>query len=457
MQQEGSQKPKVIVIGGGFGGLNVVRGLRDTAVDISLIDRHNHHLFQPLLYQVATAELEPAGIASPIRHILSSQKNVTVGLAVVMGVDLSRKALIFEGGEMTYDYLVIATGVETTYFGHDEFKALAPGLKSIADALEIRRRILQAYEEAEWEADEAARQAKLTFVIVGGGPTGVELAGAIMDAAKRTLPKDFRRIDTTTTRVILMHGGDRLVKAMPQAASQRIHRDLKEMGVEIHLNTRVSTVDEYGVMVGQKRIAAENVIWAAGVQGVPLAKTLGVELDRAGRVIVNGDMSIADNPNVFVIGDAALAPNAKTGKPVPGVAQGAIQTGKFVSDIIKNDLKGTPVSRRPAFSYFDKGSMAAIGRGKAVTAVGSRYVGGFLGYLAWNALHAAFLVGFRSKLFVILVWLGNYFRNERAARLIVGDSKLHIDKVIGASERYSQSESRTVHGETSATIDNDKK
>jgi NADH dehydrogenase len=426
MQQTGKQKPKVIVIGGGFGGINVVRGLRDAAVDIGLIDRQNHHLFQPLLYQVATAELEPAGIASPIRHMLSSQKNVTVGLAPVMSVDLSRKALIFKGGEMTYDYLVIATGVETTYFGRDEFKAFAPGLKSIADAQEIRRRILTAYEEAEWEADEAARREKLTFVIVGGGPTGVELAGAIMDAATNTLPKDFRRIDTTTTRVILLDGGDRLARVMPEAASQRIHHDLEEMGVEIHLHTRVSSVDKHGVMVGEERIAAENVFWAAGVQGVPLAKTLGVELDRAGRIIVNADMSIPGNHNVFVIGDAALAPDAKTGKPVPGVAQGAIQTGKFVAKVIKNDLNGTPVSQRPAFSYYDKGSMAAIGRGKAVTTVGNRYVGGFLGFLAWNALHAAFLVGFRSKLFVTLVWIGNYLRNERPARLIIGDSELHI-------------------------------
>jgi NADH dehydrogenase len=316
--------------------------------------------------------------------------------------------------------------------------------------------ILTAYEEAEWEADEAARREKLTFVIVGGGPTGVELAGAIMDAATNTLPKDFRRIDTTTTRVILLDGGDRLARVMPEAASQRIHHDLEEMGVEIHLHTRVSSVDKHGVMVGEERIAAENVFWAAGVQSVPLAKTLGVELDRAGRIIVNADMSIPGNHNVFVIGDAALAPDAKTGKPVPGVAQGAIQTGKFVAKVIKNDLNGTPVSQRPAFSYYDKGSMAAIGRGKAVTTVGNRYVGGFLGFLAWNALHAAFLVGFRSKLFVTLVWIGNYLRNERPARLIIGDSELHIEEVIGASERYSQSEIRPVEGLPPATDEDSK-
>ncbi|MCP4360556.1 MAG: NAD(P)/FAD-dependent oxidoreductase [Chloroflexi bacterium] len=425
------KKPTVLVIGGGLGGVNVARGLQNAAVDIFLVDRRNHHLFQPLLYQVATAELEPAAVAAPIRQILHKQKNVTIALAEVKGIDLERKVVIGKRGEFGYDYLVIATGVQPAYFGRDEFKSFAPGLKSIDDAHEIRRRILLAFEEAEWEADEAARRARLTFVIVGGGPTGVELAGAIMDAAKRTLPKDFRRIDTTTTRVILLDGGDQLVKAMPDVVSQRIHKDLTEMGVEIRLHTRVSHVDVEGVMVGEERIFAGNVFWAAGVQGVPLAKTLDVEMDRAGRIIVGPDLSIPDYPEVFVIGDAAAATDAKTGNSVPGVAQGAIQSGKFVAEIIKQDLQGTSVAERPSFSYFDKGSMAIIGRGKGVTAVGKIYFGGFVGFLAWSVLHMAFLVGFGRKLTVTLVWIWNYIRNERAARIITGDPETRIKQVVG--------------------------
>lgn len=423
-------KPKVVVIGGGFGGLNVVRGLKDTAVDILLFDQHNYHLFQPLLYQVATAELEPAGIATPIRQILKNQANVVVGLAEVERIDLARQLVYGRRGAIAYDYLVIATGVRPSYFGHHEYKAHAPGLKSIDDAQAIRQRILLAYEAAEWEADEAARRAKLTFVIVGGGPTGVELAGAISDAARYSLPKDFRRIHTETTRVILIEGGSRLAGGMPEAASRRIRQDLEEMGVEIHLNTLVTAVDEQGVTVGGERIEAENVFWAAGVEGVPLVKTLGVALDRAGRVVVGSDMAIPDHPNVFVIGDAAAATDAKTGQPVPGVAQGAIQTGKFVAKLIRQEVQNGPAPERPAFSYFDKGSMAIIGRGKGVTAVGKRTIGGFIGFLAWNALHALFLVGFRRKLVVSLAWFWNYVRHERAARIITGSPDAHMKKIV---------------------------
>jgi len=424
-----AKKPVVLVIGGGYGGFNVVNGLRHTDVDILLVDRHNHQLFQPLLYQVATFELEPAAIATPLRHLLKKQKNVHIGLAEIKGIDLKRQVAIGPRIEMPYDYLVVATGVQTSYFGHDEYKYLAPGLKSLEDAQEIRRRILIAYEEAEWEADEASRRAKLTFVIVGGGPTGVELAGAIADAAHRTFPHDFKRIDTTNTRIVLIDGGDRLAKAMPAAASAQIERDLTKMGVEIRLHTRVTHVDKRGIMVGEERIEANNVFWAAGVQGVPLAHTLGVELDRAGRVMVGSDMAIPDFPNAFVVGDAAAATDAKTGDPVPGMAQGAIQTGKFVAEIIREDMNGSSLAERPAFSYFDKGSMATIGRGKAVTAVGDRHFGGFFGFVAWNALHLAFLHGFRRKIVVLLAWIWNYLSNDRAARIIIGDPDMEITEV----------------------------
>ena len=441
-------KPRIIVIGGGFGGLNVVRGLKDEAVSITLVDRHNYHLFQPLLYQVATAEIEAAAIGPPIRHILRSQKNVTVALAEATGVDLQRKVVTFPRGEIGYDYLVIATGVQQSYFGNDQFKPFAPGLKSLDDAMEIRRRILLAFEEAEFEADDDSRRAKLTFVVVGGGPTGVELSGAIMDAAKRTLPEDFRNINTKTTRVILVDGGPRLLRAMPENASARIQRDLEAMGVEIHLNEQVTNVTERGVNVGDLHIAAENVFWAAGVQGTPIAQTLGVELDRAGRIIVNSDFSVPGYPEAFAIGDAASAIDAKTEKPVPGVAQGAIQGGQFVAKIIKSELKNGASKDRPAFVYFDKGSMAIIGRNKAVTAVGDRYIGGFIGWLAWLGIHAMFLVGFRRKIFVLLAWLWNYITNERAGRIITGDPKLHVKEVLGAQVMYDQPATTLASDET---------
>jgi NADH dehydrogenase len=368
--------------------------------------------------------------------VLKKQDNVSVILHEVGDIDLARNVLIFPRGEIKYDYLVLATGVETTYYGRDEFKPHAPGLKSIDDALEIRRRILIAYEAAELEADVERRRAILTFVIVGGGPTGVEMAGAISDAAQRTLPKDFRYVDTTTTRIILVDGGDRLLSAMPEAASKRAQADLAQMGVEIRLNSRVNDVTELGVVVGDEMISAENVFWAAGVQGVPLVHKLGAELDRAGRVIVGSDLSIPGHPNAFVIGDAAHAIDAETGNTVPGMAQGAIQGGKFVAKIIKTELSEGAKTTRPAFSYVDKGSMAMIGRGKAVAAIGKRTFGGFLGWLAWSGLHVAFLVGFRRKFTVLLMWFWNYIGGERAARIITGDPEIR-PKMPQAGQLFS--------------------
>jgi len=421
--------PKVIVIGGGFAGLNAVQGLKDAAVDITLVDRRNHHVFQPLLYQVATAELEPASIAAPIRSILSKQQNVSVGLGEVQGVDLARKVVLLPRGEVSYDYLIIATGVQQSYFGHDEYRKMAPGLKTVDDALEIRRRILLAFESAEWEGDPTARRAKLTFVIVGGGPTGVELSGAIMDVATRSLPKDFRHIDTSTARVILVQGAERLLPTMPEDLSEKVKSDLEAAGVEVQLHSYVTEVTEEGINVGEEHIPANNVFWAAGVQGQSLAQTLGVDLDRASRIVVGPDMSIPGHPEVFAIGDAAYAIDAKTGQPVPGVAQGAIQTGQFVARIIRNELDGTTATGRPAFSYFDKGSMAMVGRGKAVAAVGKIHLSGFLGWLSWIFLHIMFLVGFRRKFVTMTEWVRSYLFGQRYARLITGDQQLNLKDV----------------------------
>ena len=430
MNPEEQKLPKIIVIGGGFAGLNAVKGLKNTPVEITLIDRRNHHVFQPLLYQVATAELEPAGIAAPIRSILSKQENVAVGLADVRGLDLARKRVLMPRGEISYDYLVIATGVRQSYFGHDEYRPLAPGLKTIDDALEIRRRILMAFEAAELEADEAARRARLTFVIVGGGPTGVELSGAIMDVSTRALPREFRHIDTSTARVILVQGADRLLPAMPADLSAKVQRDLEAAGVEVRLHSYVTEVTAAGVMVGEEQIAANNVFWAAGVQGQLFAKTMEVELDRAGRVVVGPDLSIPGHPEVFVVGDAAHAIDAKTGQPVPGVAQGAIQTGKFVAEIIRRDLEGVDFADRPKFSYFDKGSMAIVGRGKAVVAVGRLHLSGFLGWVSWSLLHVMFLISFRRKFVTMTGWIRSYFSGQRYARLIIGDQQLELTDVV---------------------------
>jgi NADH dehydrogenase len=427
-----SKRPRVIVVGGGFGGQEVVRGLKDAPVDVLLVDRHNYHLFQPLLYQVATAELAPANIAVPLRRVLRNQKNAQVALVELTGVDLAQKTVRGSRAAVGYDYLVLATGATQSYFGHDEFKQFAPGMKTLDDAIEIRRRVLMAFEEAEWEADDVARRTKLTFVVVGGGPTGVELAGAIMETASRSLPEDFRFVDTKTARVILVQSGDRILRAMPEAMGKRALRDLEKMGVEVWLNHRVTSVDADGVVIGERHVPAENVFWAAGVQGQPVAATLGVELDRSGRVIVGPDMSIPGHPEAFAIGDAAHAIDSKTGELVPGVAQGAIQAGRLVAEIIRSDIKGVAPKDRPAFSYKDKGSMATIGKGKAVVSVGPLNYGGFLGWLSWAGLHLMFLVGFQTKLFVALTWFRNFLFADRRVRLITGDPETRVKTPRGA-------------------------
>ena len=437
MKSKIERRPEVLIVGGGFAGLNVAQGLKNAPVSVLLIDKHNYHLFQPLLYQVATAVLSEDNIAAPIRKVLRRQQNATVALAELGGVDLKRKVVMGPRGERRYDYLILATGVEPSYFGHDEFKPLAPGLKNLDDAIEIRRRILLAFEEAEFEADAASRQGKLTFVVVGGGPTGVELAGSILETATQTIPTEFRHVDTRTARVILVEGGDRLLKALPEGMGTRAQRDLEAMGVDIRLNSYVTSVDAEGVMIGDERVSAENVLWAAGVQGAPISQTLGVELDRAGRVVVGTDLSVPGHPEVFVIGDAAHAIDAKTDQPVPGVAQGAIQMGRFVADIISCEVQGADHSGRPAFSYRDKGSMATIGRGKAVASIKGRTLGGLLGWLGWGLIHIMFLVGFRTKVEVMVEWFWNYLAHERGSRLITGDPEVKIKEVRGV-KMYDQ-------------------
>lgn len=425
------KRPEIIIIGGGFGGLNAVKQLRQCPANITLVDRQNYHLFQPLLYQVATAVLSEDKISAPIRRILRDQKNVSVAMGRITGIDLEQKTVLGVRGEKHYDYLVIACGLDQAYFGHDEYKPFAPGLKSLNDALEIKRRILMAFEEAEYESDEAARRGKLTFVVVGGGPTGVELAGAIMETATFTLPREFRYIDTTTARVLLVEGGDRLLKGMPSGMGERAHQDLMKMGVEIKLQSFVTEVNETGVKVGEEQISAENVFWAAGVQGTQVSQSLGVPTDKLGRVIVEHDLSIKGHPEVFVVGDAAHAMDEDSSQPVPAVAQGAIQMGEFVGKIIRNEIKAGESYERPKFTYFDKGAMATIGRGKAVASIKGFTLGGFLGWLAWGLVHIMFLVGFQTKLVVMLDWIWNYMAFERGTRIITGDPSMQIKEIRG--------------------------
>lgn len=421
--------PRVIIVGGGFGGISAAKTLNRLPVDVLLVDRRNHHLFQPLLYQVATAALSPANIASPIRHVLSKVRNCRVVLAEVVGVDLARNRLLVEGAAAEYDWLILAAGATHSYFGHDEWSAVAPGLKSLEDATEIRRRILLAFETAEYEGNEAARQALLTFVVIGGGPTGVELAGAIKEIATRTISADFRNIDTKTTRVILLEGGERLLPQFPPDLSERARRDLESLGVEVRLKSLATDVTRDGVCTADDFVAARSVFWGAGVAANPIGRTLGVPLDRAGRVIVEPDLSVPGYPNVFVIGDMASAKSVKTGQSVPGVAQGALQMGRYAAEIIAAEVAspGRAKPRQP-FVYSDHGSMATIGRAKAVVQLGRWHIGGLFAWLMWGAIHIAFLIGFRNRLAVLASWLWNWIIFARDARLITGDARIYLDQ-----------------------------
>jgi NADH dehydrogenase len=408
-------EPRVVIVGAGFGGLEAARGLRSAPVRVTVVDRRNHHLFQPLLYQVATAALNPSDISAPIRHVLRRQRNTEVILGAVASVDPARRAVRLEdGAELPYDFLVLATGATHSYFGRDDWAPLAPGLKTVEDAVEIRRRVLLAFERAERERDERRRQALLAFVVVGAGPTGVELAGALAEIASRTLAADFRHIRPESARVVLLEAAPRVLPTYPEKLSEAARAQLARLGVEVRTGARVTDIDEGGVSVGGERIEAATVLWAAGVAASPLARSLGAPLDRAGRVRVNPDLTVPGHPELFVIGDLA-AVEREDGTLVPGLAPAAIQEGRHAARAIARSLRGEAPAR---FHYRDKGVLATIGRAAAVARIGRLQFSGLLAWLAWLFVHILFLIGFRNRVAVILQWAWSYLTFKRGARLI---------------------------------------
>jgi NADH dehydrogenase len=421
------RKRRVVIVGAGFAGLSLAKDLAGSAFDITLIDRHNYHLFQPLLYQVATAGLSPAEIASPIRSILRDQKNATVVLADVSGVDLEHKNVIADGRKIPFDTLVLATGVEHAYFGHDEWAPFAPGLKTIDDATYLRRRILLAFEHAETEPDPVERQRLLNFVVVGGGPTGVEMAGAIAELAKRALAADFRTIDPRSARIILVEAGPRLLTPFDPKLSDNARHALEQLGVEVRLNAPVTGCSDTAVAIGEERIETRTIMWAAGVRASPAARWLGVEADRAGRVKVEGDLSVKGLSDVFVLGDTALL-NDKNGKPLPGVAPVAKQQGQYLAKLLKARAAGKAL---PPFHYRDYGSLATIGRKRAVFERGALKFTGLFAWLLWSTAHIYFLIGFRNRLVVAMSWARSYVTFQRGTRLITGGLGARPDATAG--------------------------
>jgi NADH:ubiquinone reductase (H+-translocating) len=429
-------RPHVVIVGGGFGGLYAARSLRRAPVRVTLIDRRNHHVFQPLLYQVATAALSPADIAAPIRHVLRRQANANVLLGTVTDIDLPGRAVaLADGRSLPYDYLVLAPGAVDQYFGHDEWAEAAPGLKGLEDAIEIRRRFLLAFEAAEQESDPERCRALLTFVVVGGGPTGVEMAGAFAEVARHTLTGgNFRRIDPAGARVMLLEGGPRLLPAYPSALSEQARVALERLGVEVRVDAMVTRIAADAVWVGEERIPARNVVWSAGVAASPLGRRLGVEPDRTGRVPVGPDLSVPGHPEVFVIGDLASFPH-QTGQPLPGIAPVAIQQGKAAAANIHRRAKGQPTR---AFRYRDRGMLAVIGRGAAVGQIAGRSIRGALAWVIWLFVHLMYLVGFRNRVAVLLEWAWAYLTWQRGARLITGELGPELapdDAVIGSRRR----------------------
>ncbi len=465
---KGPEVPRVVIIGGGFAGLLCARGLARSACDITLLDRRNHHVFQPLLYQVATAGLSPAQIAAPIRRVLASQRNCRVLMAEVVSVDVPGRRVILADGEVEYDYLVVATGVTHSYFGRDDWAALAPGLKSLEDATEIRRRFLVAFERAERLTDPAARRAAMTFVVVGGGPTGVEMAGAFAEIASQTVSRDFRSIRTTNARVMLIEANERVLMAYTPKLSARAKRDLEEMGVQVMTHSRVVSIDEHGVLVQTKplealpvgtqaptlRVDSECVVWAAGVKASSLGKSVGegagAPVDRAGRVQVNADLSVGAHSEVFVCGDLASIMQRGTEMPVPGVAPAAMQMGAHAAKLIAKEIKtgvwktrvreresagasdpakasalGASLSpEREVFVYVNKGEMATIGRARAVGVIGfglNYPLTGLVAWLLWALIHISYLIGFRNRVLVLIDWVWSYVFFDRGARLITGE------------------------------------
>src|SRR6266446_8779135 len=420
----GKTTPRVAIVGAGFGGLTAARALARAPAHITVIDRKNHHTFQPLLYQVATAGLSPGEIAAPIRSILSRYKNVEVLMAEVTGFDLERRvvktAAQNELQEVPYDFLIVAAGASHAYFGHDEWQPLAPGLKTIEDALEIRRRVLLAFELAERRAAAGESAEPLNFVVVGGGPTGVELAGTLAEICRHALAHDFRAIDPSRSRIHLIEGGPHVLPAYPDDLSRSALEQLQRLGVDVQTSTMVTKIEPGAIYMGDTRMDAAVILWAAGVAASPLGKKLGAPVDRAGRVLVNPDLSLPNHPEVFVIGDLAALKDA-SGKMLPGVAPVAIQQGRFVAKLIARELRG---EQRQNFHYWNKGSLATIGRAAAVADFGKIHISGFLAWLSWLFIHIFFLIGFRNRLIVLIQWAWSYLTYERGARLITGDTHL---------------------------------
>ena len=418
-----SKRHKVVILGAGFAGLYAARNLRKSNVEITIVDRQNHHLFQPLLYQVATGALSPGDIASPIRGILKKNKNINIIKDNATGIDVKKKFLIHESGTLSYDTIIIATGMKNYYFGHDDWVEKAPGLKSLSDAVELRRRILNAFESAEKEKDQEKRKAFLTISIIGAGPTGVEMAGAIAELAHHTLINDFSNIDPKESRVVLIEGGDRLLPSFHKNLSEKAKKDLNLMGVEVMTNRKVSQINNGFVVLdsefGDENLPTETVIWAAGIKAADFSSQLedstGVERDRFGRIKVNGELSVPGYPEIFIAGDMACV-KRNDGTTVPMVAPAANQEGRYVAKLIRRRLIGKSL---PDFKYFDKGSLAVIGRNRAVVeVVGSRF-GGFFAWLIWIFIHITFLIGFDNKLLVLIQWSWTYFTKKRGARLII--------------------------------------
>jgi NADH:ubiquinone reductase (H+-translocating) len=419
------QRRRVVIVGAGFGGLSAAKRFANSPFDVTVVDRHNYHLFQPLLYQVATAGLSPADIASPIRGILRHQRNAEVLLAKVSGLDLSNKEVIAEGRRIPFDYLIIATGAEHAYFGHD-WASYAPGLKTIDDATYLRRRILLAFERAESVKDAAERRRLLNFVVVGGGPTGVEIAGAIAELARRALASDFRSIDPRCARIILIEAAPRLLTPFDPTLSAAARRSLEQLGVEVRLSAGVTDCDCSGVSIGDERIETRTIVWAAGVKASPAAEWLAADSDRAGRVLVRADLSVPGQPDIFVIGDAAAAIGAD-GKPLPGVAPVAKQQGQYVADLLIARTQGRTLR---SFRYRDFGSMATIGRKRAVAQFATVKLSGVTAWLLWSLAHIYFLIGFHNRLTVALNWAWSYATFQRGTRLITGISGSRIEDIM---------------------------
>ena len=413
-------RPRVVIVGAGFGGLEAARKLARSPVDVTVIDRRNYHLFQPLLYQVATAALSPADIAQPIRAVLRDQQNATVLLDEVIGVDVAaRRVETRFGADQSYDYLILATGSQYAYFGHNDWPRLAPGLKSIDDATLIRRRVLFAFEEAENVTDPEIRRRLLTFVLVGAGPTGVEMAGALVELAHASLSRDFRHINPHTAHILLVEAGPRVLSGFPERLAAFARRSLERMGVEVLLDTPIEAIDRYGVVARGKRIEAANVIWCAGVEASPVARWLGVPADRSGRIRVAADLSVPGHAEIFVIGDAALV-TGSTGDPLPGLAPVAKQQGQYVGEAVARLVRREP--EVPQFRYRDKGALATIGRHSAIADLGWVELTGPIAWVLWGIVHIFFLIGFRSRMAVFLNWIWAWLTYGRGARLITGDT-----------------------------------